>query len=169
MKANFLVVMIIPFSLYFPQSGRGEEIPTVLTCTVNAHADRNWGFDEKAWMGFMPKFGKALDPSRPFNIATRTDRNGVIFRDKVFSAINTPKPVIRSITPGIRKDEAEAVEFEGTVLSRISGAMFLSWQNPYGNKVWVAAIDLTNRKAVLSLISQGATSLNVESETLDCR
>ncbi len=168
MKASFLVVMILPFSLYFPQSGLGEEIPTVLTCTVNAHADRNWGFHEKAWMGPLPPFGKTPDSSKPFNIATKTGQNHVIFRDKVFSGLNTPKPVIRSIFP--KKDfEETAFEFEGTVLSRAADAVFISWQNPYGNKVWVAAIDLINRKATLSLLSQGATSINVEAETLDCR
>lgn len=169
MKTSFAVITLSICLLGTTWAIGASDNPSVLSCTVNAHADRNWGFDENVWMGPIPKLGKAPDPSRPFNVATMPNQNGVIFRDKVFSAINTPKPVIRSITQGIGNGETESVEFEGAVLSRTSGALFISWQNPYGNKVWVAAIDLINRKAVLSLLSQGATSLNIDVETLNCR
>lgn len=164
-----LFFVLMPLFLLFAHSGFAADLPTILTCTVNAHADRNFGFREKAWMGPIPPFDKAPDSSRPFKIATKAGQNDVVFRDKIFSGLNTPKPMIRSVTPSIEGIEQEAFEAEGTVLSRTSDAVFIFWRNPFGNKVWVAAIDLTNRKATLSLLSQGVTSLNVEAETLDCR
>lgn len=164
-----LLFVLMPFFLLFAHSGFAADHPTILTCTVNAHADRNFGFREKAWMGPIPPFGKAPDSSRPFNIATKAGQNNVVFRDKIFSGLNTPKPMIRSVTPPIGGIEQEAFEAEGTVLSRTSDAVFIFWRNPFGNKVWVAAIDLSNRKATLSLLSQGVTSLDVGVETLDCR
>jgi hypothetical protein len=121
-------------------------------------------------MGPIPSFGKAPNPSKPFNITTKSAQYGeAVFRDKVFTALDTLRPIIRSITPPIGGIEQEAVEFEGIVLSRTEDAVFLSWRNPPGNKVWLAAIDLTARKATLTELSQGVTSLNVDAETLDCR
>ena len=37
------------------------------------------------------------------------------------------------------------------------------------NKVWLAAVDLTHRKAIVTQVVQGVTSVGGELETLDCR
>ncbi|MBI2206122.1 MAG: hypothetical protein HYU41_19980 [Candidatus Rokubacteria bacterium] len=40
---------------------------------------------------------------------------------------------------------------------------------PNLNKAWLAAVDLPHRKATVTHVFQGATSLGGEVETLDCR
>jgi hypothetical protein len=37
------------------------------------------------------------------------------------------------------------------------------------NKVWLAVVDLTQRKVAVTQVFQGATSVGGEVETLDCR
>lgn len=148
------------------------DIPTVLTCTVNAHVHRDYGFIEKAWMGPLPDFGKKPDSLRPFDIATKSAKSGIVFRDKVFSGLDTPSPVVRSITPPTEYVEEEtAAEFNATIISRFGDTVFLMWDNDHGNanKVWIAAVDLVHRKATLSQLFRGITSVGVEAETLDCK
>jgi len=44
------------------------------------------------------------------------------------------------------------------------------WDNHgNGNKVWLAAVDLTHKKVTLSQVFQGITSIGVEAETFDCK
>jgi hypothetical protein len=89
-------------------------------------------------------------------------------RDKVFSSLNTSKPTVRSITRfADGSDRAE--EFVSRVVSRTNDVVFLVWTNDFNNKVWLAAVDLTRRKAVLAQVFEGITSLGGEVETLDCR
>lgn len=144
-----------------------DNIPLSLTCTSNAQAIRSYGFPEKAW---IREIGKTSDE---FSTGTKATPRGLIFRDKVFSQLDTGNPIIRSITPTHKLSEIEleeqAVEFVGTILSRAFDSVFITWRNPTGNKVWLAVIDLTHRKAIVSYFAQGITSLEGEIETLDCR
>lgn len=72
--------------------------------------------------------------------------------------------MIRSITP-----PEEATEFKGTVVSRWDGSVFIMWQNDSGNKLWLAVVNLTHKKATVSQVFQGITSVGIEAETLDCK
>jgi|SRR3990172_10594230 len=150
---------------------KADDIPTILTCTVNAHANRDFGYSEKAWMGTIPDWGKKPNTSQPFNIVTKDERKDVIFRDKVFTGLNTSNPIVRSVTPTTKYAEEEAVEFKATVVSRFGNTVFLMWDNHgNGNKVWLAAVDLTHKKVtLLSQVFQGITSIGVEAETFDCK
>jgi hypothetical protein len=144
-----------------------QDSPTSLTCTTNAKASRDYAFMEKQWSGAIPP-----DPSKVFGITTVKQRQTVgPLRDKVFSSLNTSTPTIRSITPpqGVFQPKEEAVEFKGTVISRERDAVFLVWRNDPGNKVWLAVVDLSHKKATVSHVFQGFTSVGVEAETLDCR
>jgi hypothetical protein len=145
-----------------------QDSPTSLACTSNAKASRDYGFGEKQWSGTIPP-----EPAKVFGISTVKQRQpNDPLRDKVFSSLNTPTPVIRSITPprqAIGFPEGEAVEFKGTVVSRLAEAVFIMWQNDYGNKVWLAALDLKHKKATVSQVFQGVTSIGIEAETLDCK
>jgi hypothetical protein len=145
-----------------------QDSPTSLSCTSNAKASRDYGFTEKQWSGVIPP-----DPAKVFGISTVKQRQANFpLRDKVFSSLNTPTPVIRSITPprpvtGQKEESAE--EFKGTVVSRTADAVFVMWSNDFGNKAWLAVVDLRHKKATVSQVFQGLTSVGIEAETLDCK
>jgi hypothetical protein len=148
---------------------QSQELPTVLTCSANAKASRDHGFIEKRWSG---QHGHLVEPSRLFEVSgtgSKTSWGQFVLRDKVFSGLNTPTPTVRSLTR-YEKGTEEAAEFVSRVISRTSDAVFLLWTNaPNQNKVWLAAIDLAHRKAAVTQVSQGVTSLGAELETLDCQ
>ncbi|MGH7770547.1 MAG: hypothetical protein ACREQP_24100 [Candidatus Binatia bacterium] len=149
-------------------SADAQDTPTSLTCTSNAKAWRDYGFTEKQWSGAIPP-----DPTRVFGVSTVKQKQPAFpLRDKVFSALNTSTPVIRSITPprpGLGQPEDEAAEFKGAVISRTADAVFVLWRNDLGNKVWLAVVDLTRKKVNVSQVFQGVTSVGIEAETLDCK
>jgi hypothetical protein len=87
----------------------------------------------------------------------------------MFSKLDTDRPAIRSLTPAEWLGEEVAAEFEGSVVSRDGAAVFLIWRNDVGNKVWLSAINLEHRRAVITQAFDGATSLGGAVETLDCR
>lgn len=150
-------------------AGEGQELPSVFTCTSNAKASRDYGFSEKRWSG---QGGHLIEPSRVFATSGRSSKTTwgqFELRDKVFSALNTQEPTVRSITR-YDKGPEDAAEFVGRVVSRTSDAVFVVWTNaPNLNKVWLAAVDLTHRKVTVTHVFQGATSVGGEVETLDCR
>lgn len=147
-------------------SASAQDSPTSITCTSNAKASRDYGFTEKQWSGAIPP-----DPAKVFGISTVKQRQlSAPLRDKVFSSLNTPTPTIRSITPpGMVQLEEHAVEIKGAVVSRTADGVFLMWHNDFGNKVWLAVVDLRHKKATVSQVFQGLTSVGIEAETLDCR
>ena len=143
----------------------GQELPTVLACTSKAKASRDYGFSEKRWSG-----GPGEPSSRVFSISSPSSKTmwgqfGV--RDMVFSSLNTKQPIVRSITR-YAKGAEQAAEFVGQVVSRAHDAVFLVWTNEI-NKVWLAAVDLGHRKATVTQVFEGGTSIGGEVETLDCR
>ena len=142
-----------------------QELPTVLACTSNAKAGRDYGFIEAQWSG-VPLAQSPID----FGISTKANQvETYSLKDKVFSSLHTASPVVRSITPASGTAAEDAVEFSARVVARTQDAVFLVWTNDFNNKVWTAAIDLTHRKATVAQVFQGATSLGGEIETLDCR
>lgn len=159
MRARLCVIFVY-FATLTASAGAQDKL-TSLACTSNAKASRDYGFGEKQWSGAIPP-----DPSKVFGISTlgRGQPNAAVLRDKVFSSLNTSTPVIRSITP-----PGEAAEFKGTVVSRWADSVFIMWQNDYGNKIWLAVVDLTHKKATVSQVFQGITSVGIEAETLDCK
>jgi hypothetical protein len=134
----------------------------------NAKAARDYAFVEKRWGG---EEGNAMfGSSRMFQIQTRDSKVANAFyslRDKVFSGLDTDRPIVRSITrytDGMEKAEG----FMAAVLMRTHDAVFLMWTNNI-NKIWLATVDLTHRRATLTQVFQGVTSVGGEIETLDCR
>jgi len=162
LTVSFCLFLITPLSV------RGQEIPTSLTCTSNAKASRDYSLRVKVWAG---QKGHDLDPTRPFMSTTKDRKEKRTFyplRDKVFSALDTKNPTVRSIT--LYEDgQEQAQEFQSSVVSRTDDAVFFVWKNPPNNKVWLAAIDLTHRKAIVTQVVQGITNLGGYVETLDCR
>jgi len=153
--------------LAWPERIASQKLPTNLTCTSNAKAERGFGFTEKQWMGAVLS---RPDRSKPFSVTTAGHGKGSpVLRDKVFSALDTSRPVIRSITPVEGKSEEKAFEFQGNVVSRAINTVFLTWTNDVGNKVWTGAIDLEHRRAIVALTYSGITYFGTEVETLDCR
>jgi len=142
-----------------------EKQPTSLTCISNAKAWRDYGFMEKVW-GKESLFGK----SKEFGITTPENTiKGIPLRDKVFSGLDTEKPIVRSITPMPGGEKEMAEEFPAIVVSRADGAVFLLWKNPHGNKVWGAVVDLEHKKATVTSLFRGLLSVGADIETLDCR
>jgi hypothetical protein len=150
--------------------GASVETPTILTCTSNAKASRDYEFSTKKWAG---EKGHTLHPAQPFDISIkgRERRDDIIrpLRDKIFSGLDTNYPTVRSITRFKEGDE-QAQEFTARVVSRAFDTVFLSWTNdPPHNKMWLAAVNVKHRKAVVVQVFEGVTSLGGEVETLDCR
>jgi len=146
----------------------GQELPTSLMCTSNAKASREYGLGEKRWYG---EAGHHIEPSRLFAIGTpdsKTSWGQFELRDKVFSGLNTPKPIVRSITR-YKEGPEQAAEFAANVVARSFETIFMSWTNDFDNKVWLATVDLAHRKAAVTQVFRGLTGLGAELETLDCR
>jgi hypothetical protein len=159
-----LIFCALPF---IPPIANGQELPTTLMCISNAKASRDFGFTENKWTG---QKGHHLEEDQPFEIADKNSKVAdtyFVLRDKVFSGLNTHKPIIRSVTK-FKDETEEAAEFSAIVVSRTSDAVFLVWTNE-ANKVWLAAIDLIHRRATLTEVFQGLSSLGGGIETLDCR
>jgi hypothetical protein len=145
-----------------------QELPTTIACMSNAKAVRDYAFVEKRWKG---EEGNAMFGSSPlFKIETRDSKVANAYfslRDKIFSGLDTDRPIVRSITrytDGV--DQVE--EFLATVTMRTNDAVFLMWTNRI-NKIWLATVDLTHRRTTLTQVYQGITSVGGEIETLDCR
>ncbi len=164
--AQYMFGLILAPILLLPGNSLGSELPTILNCKQNAAATRDFGFLEKKWMA------GASDKGKTFEIAERDPSLGRPFYDHVFTALDTESPVIRStrlVPIKGRFEETSTAEFRGTVVSRTGDAVFFTWRNPPMNKVWLAALDLTHRKATVGYVFQGITSVGVQAQTLDCR
>lgn len=163
----------ILIAIFLP--AEGQELPTTLRCTSNAKVSRDYAFTVKQWSGHK---GHDLNPSDPFKIVQ--DRNAkpslgqFSLRDKVFVGMDTNTPTVVSITRWENRDDL-AEEFRATVVSRTSDTVFIVWTDRYpgpsdfGNRAWLAVVDLTHRKVIVTHVVQGATSVIGELETPDCR
>jgi hypothetical protein len=141
-----------------------EEKLTVLQCVSNSISHRDYHFSQHEWVGKKDK------PTNEFRTGTLANPNDLILRDKVFTHLDTNKPIIKSITPKTKfVNEEQVAEFEGLVLDRTDTLITVIWKNPYDNKVWFAAIDLKHKKAVVSHVYEGITSFGVDVETLNCK
>ena len=164
---GYLLLLLSLCVLAWPERIASQKPPTSLTCTSNAIAERGFVFTEKEWVGAVLS---RPDRSKPFSVTTtRHGKGSPIVHDKVFSALDTSKPIIRSITPAEGKREEKAFEFQGNVVSRAPNAVFLTWTNDVGNKVWTGAIDLVHRRAIVVFTYSGITYFGTEVETFDCR
>ncbi len=142
----------------------GKEVPTSLVCSSNAKAWRDYRFSEKRWEG-----STTLGIRTPFGTTTSAKKNPAFaLRDKIFSGLDTEKPIVRSITPAEGDVPEQAAEFEPKILLRTPTELFITWSNDI-NKVWLAVVDLRNRKAVVTQTFRGLTSVGGEMESLDCR
>lgn len=167
-RSHFSAAAVVAILLVTSSQTPGQELPTSLMCTSNAKASRDYGFVEKRWSGDT---GHLLEPSRLFAIETTTSRTSwgqSALRDKVFSGLNSRQPIVRSITR-YEKGAEEAAEFAAKVLARSFDTVFLTWTNDFDNKVWLATVDLAHRKAAVTQVFRGLTSVGGEIETLDCR
>ena len=59
-------------------------------------------------------------------------------------------------------------EFNGTVIHRAGDIIMLKWSNPFGNKIWIATINLKYKKAIVTESYDGLTSFGMNIEILDC-
>jgi hypothetical protein len=89
-------------------------------------------------------------------------------RDKIFANLGTNNPKIKSITPKSKiYPEGSIVEFDGEVLHRSGDMIILKWDNnPWGNKVWIGAVNIKHKVAVVSEFYDGVTSFGVSVESL---
>jgi hypothetical protein len=125
---------------------------------------RSYVFERKQWEGPTGK------PTVPFDVQTRDSKVAGAFysmRDKVFSGLDSAKPMVRSITRFPDGPDMNA-DFAARVISRTDGVIFLLWTNDYNNKVWLAVVDQVRRKATVGQVVQGVTATSGELETLDC-
>jgi len=153
-----LSIISIGVSILLIVSAAAQDAPSSLVCRSNAKAWRDYGFIDRRWEGAGASPFAIATPARPID--------SFPLRDKVFSALNTKSPVIRSITPPQKYAPEDAVEFRGSIVLRNTDEMFVTWTNDI-NKVWLAVIDLKNKKATLTHTFRGVTSVGGELETLD--
>jgi hypothetical protein len=144
-----------------------QEPPSVLTCKSNGKASRDYGFKEKQWTGHKGHLIESSKPFQIFNQSSETSGRQYELRDKVFLKLNTPHPVVRSITR-FQDGTENTAEFVSKVVSRTSDAVYLLWTNDFNNKMWLAGVDLRHRKAIVTQVFFGVTSVGGELETLDC-
>jgi hypothetical protein len=144
-----------------------QEPPSVLTCKSNAKASRDYGFKEKRWPGQKGYFVESSKLFEFFTQSSKTSWGQYELRDKIFRKLNTPNPVVRSITR-FQDGTEDTAEFVSKVVSRTSNDIYLIWTNAFNNKVWLAGVDLRHRKAIVTQVFFGVTSVGGELETLDC-
>jgi hypothetical protein len=152
--------LVMVGALLFPSTAAPQNSPTLLSCQSNAKAWRDYSFIEKQWQGHgIEAFGYAT-PRRPVEAFP--------LRAKIFSALHTSRPIVRSITPAQGGASEDAVEFEGRVILRSTDEVFVTWSNDI-NKTWLAAIDLRNKRVIVTHVFSGVTSVGGQMETLDCK
>ena len=162
--------LILLGALFAIPSAEGQDSPSLLTCISGAKASRDYEFRTQKWSG---QKGHTLHPTELFEISTRSeeqnDRIVQPLRDKVFSGLNSKKPIVRSISRYIDGVE-QGEEFQATMVSRAFDTVFLTWTNdPPHNKMWLAAVNTKHRRAIVTQVYEGITSVGGEMETLDCR
>ena len=133
-----------------------EEAVTILRCESNAKTTRDYSYEQDHWVGKNDK------PSADF---FKSD----LLRDKVFADLDTDTPTIKSLTPKSPITDEQAAEFQGRVIHRAGPMLVVQWTNPFGNKVWVASLNVEKKVAVVSETYDGATSFGVNTETLNCK
>ena len=95
--------------------------------------------------------------------------DGLILRDAVFAGLDSDRPTLRYIRTADKTRDEHAEEIRGIVVSRDGDAVWIIWKNPPGNKVLLAVVNLTDKKAVMGHLQQGYFHVGGEMETLDCR
>lgn len=92
-----------------------------------------------------------------------------LLRNKIFVNINSENPVIKSISPPSKYlPEGEIHEFNGSIIHRTGDILMLKWENTFGNKIWIATINLRYKKAIVTESYDGLTSFGMNIEILDC-
>ena len=143
----------IIFLLFLISYVHAQENQTILDCKCLEKINKDYVIDslitgEKKWLEF---------------------ENSELLRDKIFANLNSDKPVIKSITPPHKYfPEGEVHEFNGTVIHRAGDIIMLKWSNPFGNKIWIATINLKYKKAIVTESYDGLTSFGMNIEILDC-
>jgi len=141
------------FLLFLINYTQAQEDQTILNCKCFEKINKDYVTDslldgEKKWLEF--------EKSEPL-------------RDKIFANLDSDKPVIKSITPPHEYfPEGETHEFSGTLIHRSGDLIILKWENPFGNKVWIATINLKHKKAIVTESYDGLTSFGMNIEILDC-
>jgi hypothetical protein len=120
-------------------------------------SDARDGFNEKKWS--------------PLKTALREEKNQeLILRDRIFAKLDSKAPIMKSITPPHGYfPKGEINEFDGSLIHRSGSIIMIKWENPSGNKVWIATINLEARKAIVTESYEGLTSFGINIEILDCK
>lgn len=160
MSRAFIFAFIFTASAAFGQ----DEPVSILRCKCNAKANRDFLFTQKHWVDGND------NPSTSFTTGTRTEPNGLVIYDKIFAGLTTNNPTVKSFASKdtTRYKVDDVVEFSGSVLERGVQTLVITWKNPSGNKVWIASIDVKNKKAIVTQLYEGLFSFGVDVETLDC-
>lgn len=143
----------IIFLLILISNVHAQDDQTILNCKCLEKINKDYGTDslligKQKWLEF---------------------ENSEILRDKIFANINSDKPVIKSITPPRKYfPDGEIHEFTGTIIHRVGDIIMLKWENPFGNKIWIATINLKYKKGIVTESYDGLTSFGMNIEILDC-
>ena len=160
MNRTIFFTFIIAASTAF---GQNDPV-SILRCKCNAKANRDFLFTNKEWVDQNNK------PSTSFGTGTRAEPNGLVIYDKIFAGLTTNNPIVKSfaLKETTRFKVDDIAEFSCSVLERGAQTVVITWKNPHGNKIWIAAIDLKNKKAIVTQLYEGLFSMGVDVETLDC-
>ncbi|MCI0692072.1 hypothetical protein L0337_08720 [candidate division KSB1 bacterium] len=159
-------IIVFTFTLLISRSVYGQEQSSVLQCKCNEKINKDYvfllsdtikDFKEKKWL--------------PIKTVSREVMNQeLILRDKIFAKLDSKTPIIKSITPPHGYfPEGEITEFEGSLIHRSGSILMIKWENPSANKVWIATINLEQKKAIITESYEGLTSFGINIEILDCK
>ncbi len=138
-------LMILLIAVFILNSYSGAEDITNLQCKCESKINKDYYYKEGKWLN-------------------ETKKN-LILRDKVFSKLDTENPIIKSITLKNKYSEEQSTEFEGTVIHRTDSIIMIKWKNDFGNKIWIATINLKSKTAVVAESYDGFTSFGINIET----
>lgn len=149
-----LLIMILINSLLAEDS---------LVCSSDSLAKRDYSYKNHAWGN-----GIELDEENSnFGIANKENQKGQLFKDYVFSKLDTLNPSIKSIT--IYEDGKEVISnLEGKIIYSSANLLLIQW-NTVDYILWIATIDMKHKKAIISNHYDGIYSFGITVTNLNCK
>ena len=154
------------------------QAPSVVHCTVNAHASRAFA-EDIGWYGPHPKRDdiraswKQPDTTKPFKVVVPTDDTDpfdVAYGGFIFSQLDTNRPHVRLIP--LEKDSdgkpVPGYERDATVMKRTPLAIFFFWEGA-PDEIYSAVLHLKSRKVAIGRTASGTlVAIGVSGTTADC-
>ena len=167
---NLLAILIL---FWFVATSQAQ-IPSVVHCTVNAHASRAFA-EDIGWYGPLPERSglrwEQPDASRPFQVDVKPSEE-IFFSEYIFSRLDTEQPHVRAIPhPGITLSDGQPLrgnEKDATVIKRTPSAIFFFWEGA-PDEIHTVVLHFKSLKAAMGTTSVSPlVTIGVSGTTADC-